>query len=81
MTQSTISKVRNYQGTNSFVNKMKSIVNQYGSLTIKQAEAVEKCLKSSTVVETKELPEDIKRIVDYTGENSFVKEIGSNLKQ
>ena len=42
MTQSTISKVRNYQGTNSFVNKMKSIVNQYGSLTIKQAEAVEK---------------------------------------
>jgi uncharacterized protein (DUF433 family) len=81
MTQSTISKVRNYQGTNSFVNKMKSVVNQYGSLTIKQVEAVEKCLKATTVVETKELPEDVKRIVDYTGENSFVKEIGSKFKK
>lgn len=81
MSQSTISKVRNYQGTNSFVNKMKSVVNQYGSLTIKQVEAVEKCLKSSTVVVSKELPEDVKRIVDYTGENSFVKEIGSKFKQ
>jgi uncharacterized protein (DUF433 family) len=81
MSQVTISKVRNYQGTNSFVNKMKSVVNQYGSLTIKQVEAVEKCLKSSTVVVSKELPEDVKRIVDYTGENSFVKEIGSKFKQ
>jgi hypothetical protein len=60
---------------------MKSVVNQYGSLTIKQAEAVEKCLKSTTVVETKELPEDVKRIVDYTGENNFVKEIGSKFKK
>jgi len=81
MTQSTISKVRNYQGTNSFVNKMKSVVNQYGSLTIKQVEAVEKCLKASTVVEFKELPENVKRIVDYTGENSFVKEIASKFKK
>ena len=81
MTQSTISKVRNYQGTNSFVNKMKSVVNQYGSLTIKQVEAVEKCLKVSTVVESKELPENVKRIVDYTGENSFVKEIASKFKK
>ena len=81
MSQVTIFKVRNYQGTNSFVNKMKSVVNQYGSLTIKQAEAVEKCLKASTVVVSKELPKDVKRIVDYTGENSFVKEIGSKFKQ
>jgi uncharacterized protein (DUF433 family) len=81
MSQVTIFKVRNYQGTNSFVNKMKSVVNQYGSLTIKQVEAVEKCLKSSTIVVSKELPEDVKRIVDYTGENSFVKEIGSKFKQ
>jgi uncharacterized protein (DUF433 family) len=60
---------------------MKSVVNQYGSLTIKQVEAVEKCLKATTVVETKELPEDVKRIVDYVGENSFVKEIGSKFKK
>jgi uncharacterized protein (DUF433 family) len=60
---------------------MKSVVNQYGSLTIKQVEAVEKCLKVSTVVESKELPENVKRIVDYTGENSFVKEIASKFKK
>jgi uncharacterized protein (DUF433 family) len=60
---------------------MKSVVNQYGSLTIKQVEAVEKCLKASTVVESKELPENVKRIVDYTGENSFVKEIASKFKK
>jgi hypothetical protein len=81
MSHTTISKVRNYQGNNSFVNKMKDVVNKYGSLTIKQVEAVEKCLKTTVVVETKELPEDIKRITDYTGDNSFVKEIGSKFKK
>lgn len=81
MTHSTITKVRNYQGNNSFVNKMKDVVNRYGSLTIKQAEAVEKCLKATTKVEVKELPEDIKRIVDYKGENNFVKEIMSKFQK
>lgn len=81
MTHSTITKVRNYQGNNSFVNKMKDVVNRYGSLTIKQAEAVEKCLKATTKVEVKELPEDIKRIVDYKGENNFVKEIISKFQK
>jgi hypothetical protein len=81
MTHSTITKVRNYQGNNSFVNKMKDVINRYGSLTIKQAEAVEKCLKSTTKVEVKELPEDIKRIVDYKGENNFVKEIMSKFQK
>ena len=81
MTHSTISKVRNYQGTNSFVNKMKSVVNQYGSLTLMQGAAVEKCLKATTVVEIKELPENVKRIVNYAGENSFVKEISSKFKK
>ena len=60
---------------------MKSVVNQYGSLTLKQAEAVEKCLKATTVVEIKELPENVKRIVNYAGENSFVKEISSKFKK
>jgi Zn finger protein HypA/HybF involved in hydrogenase expression len=81
MTHSTISKVRNYQGNNSFVNKMKEVVARYGSLTIKQAEAVEKCLNATTKVEVKELPEDIKRIVDYKGENNFVKEIASKFQK
>jgi hypothetical protein len=81
MTHSTISKVRNYQGNNSFVNKMKEVVARYGSLTIKQVEAVEKCLNAPTKVEVKELPEDIKRIVDYKGENNFVKEIVSKFQK
>ena len=81
MLYTTISKVRNYQGNNSFVNKMKDVVNRYGSLTIKQAEAVEKCLKATTTVEVKELPVDIKRIVDYKGENNFVKEIMSKFQK
>lgn len=76
----TLNKVRNYQGTNSFVVKMKSVVNQYGSLTPKQAEAVEKCLSSVTkTVDVTTLPEDLKKIVDYKGENSFVKDIASKL--
>jgi hypothetical protein len=33
------------------------------------------------VVETKELPENVKRIVNYAGENSFVKEISSKFKK
>lgn len=81
MLHSTISKVRNYRGDNSFVNKMKEVVARYGSLTIKQVEAVEKCLNATTKVDVKELPEDIKRIVDYKGENNFVKEIVSKFQK
>lgn len=74
----TINKVRNYQGTNSFVVKMKSVVNQYGSLTPKQAEAVEKCLSSAPkTIDVTTLPDDLKKIVEYNGENSFVKDIAS----
>jgi hypothetical protein len=41
---STITQVQNYQGTNSFVIKMKDAIKKYGSLTAKQAAAVEKIL-------------------------------------
>jgi hypothetical protein len=72
----TIERVRNYQGANSFVIKMKDSVSKYGSLTPKQLVAVEKCLNDlPKQINMDELPEDIKKIVDYTGENAFVKEI------
>lgn len=72
----TSTKVRNYQGNNSFLLKMKEAVQKYGSLTIKQSEAAEKCLNSQVkTIDMENLPEDIKRIVDYKGENNFVKDI------
>jgi len=55
---------------------MKEAVQKYGSLTIKQSEAAEKCLNSQVkTIDMENLPEDIKRIVDYKGENNFVKDI------
>lgn len=83
MTQtiSTIEKVRNYQGQNSFVTKMKDTVSRYGGLTPKQLDAVEKCLNAVAVVKTEEMTEDMKRIVEYTGENTFVKDIASKFQK
>jgi len=77
---STIEKVRNYQGQNSFVIKMKDVVSKYGNLTPKQLEAVEKCLNAVATVKTEEMTEDMKRIVDYKGENNFVKNIASKFQ-
>jgi len=80
-TISTIEKVRNYQGQNSFVIKMKDTISKYGGLTPKQLEAVEKCLNSVATVKTEEMTEDMKRIVEYTGENTFVKDIASKFQK
>ena len=77
-TISTIEKVRNYQGQNSFVIKMKDTVSRYGGLTPKQLAAVEKCLNAVTTVKVEEMTEEMKRIVDYTGENKFVKEVAGS---
>ena len=78
---STIQKVQNYQGQNSFVIKMKDTVAKYGGLTPKQLAAVEKCLNATAQVNMEELPEDLKRIVEYAGENPFVKDIAAKFKQ
>jgi hypothetical protein len=80
-TISTIEKVRNYQGQNSFVIKMKDTVSRYGGLTPKQLAAVEKCLNAVAVIKTEEMTEDMKRIVEYTGENTFVKDIASKFQK
>jgi len=55
---------------------MKETIQKYNGLTIKQAEAAEKCLNSQVkTIDMENLPEDLKRIMDYKGENNFVKDI------
>jgi ribosomal protein L16/L10AE len=85
MTTSTFAiqdKVRNYQGQNRFVVSMKEALKKWGQLTPKQAEAVEKALNSDVkVIKTEEIPQEIKKIVDYKGENNFVKEIANKFQK
>lgn len=83
MTQtSTLQRVRNYQGDNSFVIKMKDSLNKWGRLTDKQLQAVEKVLNSASVeVKIDEMSEDLKRIAEYGGENEFVQDISNKLKK
>lgn len=78
-TTNTTSKVKNYQGSNPFIMKMKDALNKFGKLTQKQAEGVEKILGSQVKVDVESLPEELKSIAKYEGENSFVKEIKSKL--
>ena len=75
----TTTKVRNYQGANSFINKMKDALTKYGKLTEKQLMAVENILKSQTKVDVESLSDEMKAIAKYEGENSFVKEIKGKL--
>lgn len=78
-TTTTISRVRNYQGSNSFIMKMKDTLNKWGNLTQKQLEAAEKCLNSEVKVDVETLSEDMKKIAKYEGESTFVKDIKSKL--
>ena len=81
-TITTVEKVRNYQGNNSFVIKMKNVLSRYNGLTPKQAEAVEKCLNAEVkTIDMDSLPEDMKKIVEYKGENTFVCDIIRKFKQ
>jgi len=78
-TVTTTSKIKNYQGTNSFVLKMKEALSKYGRLTEKQLAAADKALMAKSEVKVDELPEDMKRIANYEGENSFVLDIKKKL--
>ncbi len=79
-TTNTTTKVRNYQGNNLFVLKIKDSLNKWGRLTEKQAEAVEKALSGGVKrVNIDELPEDMKRIAKYEGENTFVNDLKGKL--
>lgn len=76
MTTTTITKVRDYQGNNSFVIKMKDALAKYNNLTPNQLSAVERCLSSEVnKVDLNNLVGEFKKIMDYTGENKFVLDI------
>ena len=78
---STLTLVQNYQGSNSFIMKMKDVISKYGKLTVSQEATVEKILNAPVEAKQVELTEDMKKIQSYTGENSFVKEIQSKLEK
>lgn len=80
-TTTTLDRVRNYEGNNSFVLKMKTVVTKYNGLTPNQLAAVEKCLNAVATVKTEEMTKDMKRIVDYRGENKFVKDIAEKFQK
>jgi len=77
----TLDRVRNYEGQNSFVIKMKSVVVKYNVLTPNQLTAVEKCLNAVTTVKVEEMTEEMKRIIDYKGNNKFVKDVAAKLQK
>jgi hypothetical protein len=78
----TQDKVRNYQGQNRFILNMKDALKKWGGLTPKQLMATEKALNSEVkTINKAELPEDVKRIFEYKGENPFVKDIASKFEK
>ena len=81
MTTDITTQVKNYNGTNSFILKMKDAMSKYGSLTINQRSAVEKIFKNVTVAKEVEMTDDMKKIAAYNGDNSFVIELKGKLLQ
>lgn len=81
MTTDTLTQVKNYNGNNSFVLKMKDAVKKYGSLTQNQKNAVEKILTNVGEVKSVEMTDDMKKIASYTGTNSFVNELKDKLNK
>jgi hypothetical protein len=77
----TITKVQNYQGKNSFILKMKDAVSKYGKLTPAQSNAVDKILNAAEEAKKVELTEDEKKIQSYTGQNSFIKDLQSKFEK
>ena len=77
----TISRVRNYQGSNSFIIKMRDALKKWGNLTDNQLNAADKCLNAEVKVEVnvETLSDDMKRIAKYEGVSDFVKDIKSKL--
>jgi hypothetical protein len=77
----TQEKVRNYQGQNRFLLNLKGSIQKWGGLTPAQLSAAEKALNSQVKpIDMENIPEDVKRIVDYKGDNTFVKDIQSKFK-
>lgn len=74
-------KLRNYQGSNSFILKMKDLVLKSRTLTENQSTAVEKIFKQIEDNKTVVLTPDLKKISEYSGTNSFINDIKNKLKE
>ena len=68
-------KIRNYNGQNDFIFKMKEVVYKYGGLTEKQSLSVESVFNGKTNVNIHSLPDNLKSIMDYSGDNIFVLDV------
>lgn len=85
-TISTLDRVRNYQGDNRFILSLKQNLSRWGNLTPNQLAAAENALNSQVKpekwveIDKNNLPEDIKRIIQYQGENNFVKDIAKKFQ-
>jgi hypothetical protein len=81
MTTDIATQVRNYNGKNSFILKMKDAMTKYGSLTANQRAAVEKIFNNPVEAKAVEMTDDMKKIAAYEGENSFVNELKGKLEK
>jgi hypothetical protein len=81
MTTDITTQVKNYNGKNSFLLKMKDAVSKYGSLTVNQRSAVEKIFNNPVEAKSVEMTDDMKKIASYEGPNSFVIDLKNKLNQ
>lgn len=84
MTSTTITsdRVKNYKGQNSFLKNLQGSLAKYNGLTDKQIVAAEKCLNGEdNTIDMDNLRPELKYIVEYKGENSFVKDIISKYQK
>lgn len=82
MNTNTVEKVRNYQGNSRFILNLKEALKKYGGLTFKQIDAAEKTFNGQIKsIDLENLPENLKVILNYDGENQFVKDIAEKLRQ
>jgi hypothetical protein len=75
-------KVRNYQGQNRFLRNLKDSLKKWGGLTPNQLAAADKALNAEVkTIDMNNLPEGVKRIMDYKGENNFIKDIAAKFQK
>ena len=77
----TTDKIQNYQGDNSFLLNLKGSLSKWGRLTPKQIEAAEKCLNGPVKSISEDLSPNLKMIVDYKGESTFVKDLAEKFQK
>ena len=78
----TLDRVKNYKGQNSFLKNLQVSLAKYNGLTDKQMAAAENCLNGEAkAIDMDNLRPELRKIVEYKGENSFVKDIASKFQK